>query len=164
MAASAITALANFTVSTAQSSVTFSSIPSGYRDLRVVITGSVSADNVIAIVLNGDTTTTNYFYVNAYAQSGSTGSQTNNSYYFGVFGTNGPNMATLELFDYSATDKHKTALSRFYRHNASATYNDTSGMYVLRWANTAAVTSLRLDATTSTFAVGSTFTLYGISA
>jgi hypothetical protein len=63
----------------------------------------------------------------------------------------------LQIMDYSATDKHKSALTR-------TTHTSQSVVEALasRWANTAAITSLAVSG--GTFNVGSTFALYGIVA
>ena len=61
--------------------------------------------------------------------------------------------------DYSATDKHKTMLSR----GGSSSFG--VGMNAGRWANTSAVTSvLVIGQSGLDFAAGSTFYLYGIEA
>jgi hypothetical protein len=62
----------------------------------------------------------------------------------------------IQVMDYSATDKHKTVLAR----NAS-TVNSVNA-HAARWANTGAITSIVVLTESSTFASGSTFSLYGI--
>jgi hypothetical protein len=61
------------------------------------------------------------------------------------------------LMDYSATDKHKTAIVR--------SGNNTEGVEATasRWANTAAVTSWQIFVNVGGFASGFTFSLYGIA-
>jgi hypothetical protein len=76
----------------------------------------------------------------------------------GGFQTTSGNL-TATFFDYSATDKHKTYVSQ------NGTSNKGSEVAAGRWANTAAVTSLTLSSVNGwTFAAGSTFALYGVSA
>jgi hypothetical protein len=62
--------------------------------------------------------------------------------------------------DYSATDKHKTVISRF--GSAARETQATAS----RWANTAALTSINFfqESGGVTFSTGSTFSLYGVIA
>jgi hypothetical protein len=60
--------------------------------------------------------------------------------------------------DYSATDKHKTVLSR--ANNAANGVTAIAG----RWASTSAITSIVLTFQSSSLATGSTVALYGVSA
>ena len=62
----------------------------------------------------------------------------------------------IQVSDYSATDKHKSALIR----SGSTTERVTA--IAARWANTSAITSITLNALTNSYAVGSTFHLYQI--
>jgi hypothetical protein len=59
--------------------------------------------------------------------------------------------------DYSATDKHKTVL---VRSNIPA---DTVAAHAVRWANTAAITTVGVAAISGTWSAGTTFALYGIA-
>jgi hypothetical protein len=66
----------------------------------------------------------------------------------------------MNIMDYSATDKHKTAIWSSDKAGAGATER-----FVARWANTSAITSVRLlGVGAATYAAGSTFALYGVSA
>jgi hypothetical protein len=60
--------------------------------------------------------------------------------------------------DFSATDKHKTFLSR--NGQAAGLVIATAG----RWANTSAVTSMSVNINSGTFSTGHTFNLYGVIA
>jgi hypothetical protein len=64
----------------------------------------------------------------------------------------------MDLIDYSATDKHKTILSRL-NNTARAT-----NALINRWPSTAAITSIRINGNGANFTTGSTFALYGVSA
>jgi len=160
--ASAMVALATTTLGSAASSVTFGSIPATYRDLRLVMIPKATALTDVRITLNGDTGS-NYPWV---VMGGST---TNTA--FSASGTQPSlvvaydNRATtdastnylLDIMDYSATDKHKSILVR--NNNPSQQVESLSN----RWASTSAVTTIYVYATSSTFAAGSTFALYGIA-
>ena len=156
------TALANITLGTAASSVTFSSIPATYRDLVVVFNGTLTSNSGITVRNNGDSGS-NYPMVimrNDGASGTFSGTDTGNGYYATWnAATSGTRIAfILQLMDYSATDKHKTALWR----NQYDAFGATSRVeaFAGRWANTAAVTSV---AVVAALASGSTFALYGIA-
>lgn len=159
---SALVPLANVTLSSSASSVTFSSISGLYRDLMLVSKwGAVSGSGSMFIYFNGNTS--NYSNVSM-AASGSGTSTTN--YGANAFGfiyapleySANNALVTTHILDYSATDKQKTTISR----------SSDSGLSVEliagRWANTAAVTSITIAGGGITFAANSSFMLYGISA
>ena len=66
-------------------------------------------------------------------------------------------ITTYDLLDYSATDKHKTILVRFGSNSDSIALAAAG-----RWASTSAITSIRIYRETGSFAIGSTFELYGV--
>jgi hypothetical protein len=150
------TPLATVTLASATSSVTFSSIPATYRDLILVINGTTNTATGVTATHNGDTTAANYTLVNLAASSNNTTSSgtASNSNLISMYTTR--SMGIIQFLDYSATDKHKTALSR--SDNAA---NDVYAQ-ARRWANTNAITSIAIGAYGNTFQTGSTFALYGI--
>ena len=160
MASQGMTALANFTIATAQATVTFSNIPATFRDLRLIVNGTAAGN--AWVFLNGDSST-NY---NGVFQQGNGSTATSTSYASnssiilsqGFMGATNPSNLTIDFLDYSATDKHKPFMARF--DNAS----QASIAWALRWANTAAITTIVLNGNGAGFAAGSTFALYGVSA
>jgi hypothetical protein len=164
--ANAQVALATITLGSAQSTVTFSSIPATYRDLRLVVQSPVLSLPVTTdmdFILNGDAGT-NYSGVTMTGNGSSATSAVGSS----LSRVDAPSDSTtadfvwmIDIMDYSATDKHKTILDRYSR----AAYGARAGAY--RWANTAAVTSITFrggDSQTRLFIAGSTFSLFGILA
>ena len=156
MATPTYIALATITLSSSASSVTFSSIPSTYRDLVLVCSFTTTASASQILYFNGDTTGGNYTGV--YMRG--TGSSANS-------GTTGQYISTtpssqvqlsVQIMDASASDKHTTYISR--ADNAS---NQTVAR-AMRWANTSAITSLQLANDSNSFTSGSTFSLFGIEA
>jgi hypothetical protein len=143
----------------ADASVTFSSIPATYRDLILVFNGQTTpATAYIEVALNGDETGSNYSHVVAQGNGSAplSFSATGNS---AAFVSDTPTVFALQFMDYSATDKHKTMVWR------SSSGQQIVQMGAWRWANTAAVNSIKLyDTSGESFAVGSTFSLYGIEA
>jgi len=158
------TPLATVTLGSSAASVTFSSIPATYRDLILVVeavTASGSGAMGVGARYNGDTGS-NYSDV-FMAGDGSTafsGAPTGTSNPIGRIDQSRGNFIS-QLMDYSATDKHKTSLTRI--NNSIAVVTARAG----RWANTSAVTSINLfnsSANGEVFAIGSTFNLYGVIA
>jgi len=159
--ATALTALATTTLASSSATVTFSSISGSYRDLRLVIMhtntgGATQEDSYFRF--NGDTGA-NYSSVYMRGSGGSTnsGSATNNTYLNTYNDSNTENvLTTLDIMDYSATDKHKTVLSR---NNLAGAGTDA---FATRWANTNAITSVEVRTTAFAFDTGTTINLFGI--
>lgn len=153
--------IATNTLSSAQSSVTFSSI-SGYTDLVVEITGLQSTSSVLdfAIRYNSDSGT-NYSNTDL-AGDGSTASSGRNSnhtqakiVYFGS--TSWVGTVRLNIQSYANPNVNKTAIARF---DTPAAF---TGADVTLWRSTAAITSITFLMTSGNIAAG-TFTVYGIKA
>lgn len=160
MPTSTYTPLATYTYSSAVSTVTFSNINQGFRDLVLVINGVAStADVGIQVRANGDSSA-NYPYVSMYGDgsTAASGFTTGEQFVMGLT----PSLNILNIFDYSATNKHKTALISINSQG--------SGPYLqriaARWGNTAAITSLTVTMNngSSNFYWGTTMNLYGIAA
>jgi len=151
--------LATVTLGGTASSVTFSSIPATYRDLVVVGAGFASTAAGVTARFNGDTGA-NYNQVVMAGDGGSafsSSSANTTSTQFGRFdNTTLANFVT-QVMDYSATDKHKSYLSRY---NSSAVL---TAALAGRYASTSAITSLLLFPESGTFSTGATFNLYGIA-
>jgi hypothetical protein len=157
---SAQVALATITLGSAQSTVTFSSIPATYRDLRLVVDLTPTAATYdIYGRFNGDSGS-NYSYVEAGGNGSVTysGASTLTFHPIGYLTTAAKTVIEFSVLDYSVTDKHKPGLVR------QSTAAEAVAMRATRWANTSAITSLAVIASTSTFASGSVFSLYGILA
>jgi hypothetical protein len=104
------TALANITLGSSASSVTFSSIPATYRDLIIVCDTFASGQSSIDGRLNGDTGNS-YSTVRMFGTGSSAGSDTyegiTNRYAVGITNTTRTTQI-IQIMDYSATNKHKT--------------------------------------------------------
>jgi len=161
--AAALVPLQNITLGSAQATVTFASIPSTFRDLRLVVQPIMVASGPVeaGIIFNGDTGG-NYSRVYAEGSGSSVGSSSQSGvtrlivlYHNSTLQGN----SLVDVMDYSATDKHKTVLSRL---NNTAVL---TGMGAGRWASTTAVNSIQFAALNGTsFAAGSTFALFGVVA
>jgi hypothetical protein len=169
MATNTYVALDKVTVTTPLSSVDFTSINQGYTDLRVVISARGSVADTLEIPVlrfNGDTAT-NYSRTILYgngstATSARSSNQTGIAFEYatgsnataGVFG-----MITLDVMSYANTNVNKTVISRL---NEISSYTNAQ---VSLWRSTAAITSMSIvPVLGTTWAAGSTFSLYGIAA
>jgi len=153
------TPLATKTLTATATSVTFSSIGQGFRDLVLVTVNSPSSGNYVQYNINGDLGA-NYPAVVMSGNGSTTYSATNNFPYADMtMGILAPGITIISNFmDYSATDKHKTFISRGNLASSGA------GASAHRWANTSAITSISINqGGYGSFAIGSTFTLYGIN-
>lgn len=158
--------IATTTLSSAASSVTFSSISGSYTDLIVVGNIGYTASGYDSwIRFNGDTGT-NYSYTVLYANpgtGGSAGSTRGTSTSNILFDRQGDYTAISgsgysHIMNYANTTTYKTVLNRFGQPSSSVEAK------VGLWRNTSAITSIVIGVTTTTFASGSTFTLYGVKA
>jgi hypothetical protein len=159
------TPLANITLGSSATSISFSSIPATYRDLVLVVNGSFTANTGVSVRFNSDTGS-NYSNLIMWNDASSAVSQQEVAtvFYGNWTGTlSGTRYAAVfQVMDYSATDKHKTALWR--TNYTSSNSVQTVEAYSGRWANTAALTALTLTAgATNGFATGTTFALYAIA-
>ena len=151
-------ALATTTLPSAVTTVTFSSIPAGYRDLVLVCSLISSNTSANFIGFNGNSYTSNMSYVRMVGDGSNDSSAAASEGIIGWSPQNGAAGSIItHIMDYSATDKHTTYLSR---SNGGSWVTGIAG----RWAQTAAVTSFTLTAETAQYAIGSTFSLYGIEA
>jgi hypothetical protein len=159
------TPLATVTLGSAASSVTFSSIPATYRDLILVVNGQLASAGQIYLRLNGDTGN-NYSWVSAQGQvSNATVSAAYTENKMIAWLANNLDSGTrfvftTSLMDYSATDKHTTALMRI---NGTSSSTGLTSMAAGRWANTAAVTTVLVTSNVN-ISSGATLDLYGVIA
>lgn len=159
--------IATTTVSGAAAEITFSSIPSTYTDLRLVVyamvSGAASAD--VLIRFNSDTGT-NYSYTEMWGQGTSASSargtsQSSIQITESAFGTTYGGLVTVDLLSY-AGGTNKTVLTTGSR--------DSNGSgYVVRgvglWRNTTAINNIKIRTSyDNKMGIGSTATLYGIKA
>ena len=159
--ATALTPLANITTSGSVYNITFSNISGSYRDLILVMTPkSGTGAEQWEMQINSDATTANYSSVYMRGTGSSALSSTittRPAIRFAVTGIlNGSSIA--HIFDYSATDKHKSVLVR----SDDASYGTEA--HAGRWASTAAITSIKISTVNWAMLDGSTFSLYGVSA
>lgn len=156
------TPLATVTLSSTDSEILFSSIPSTYKDLVIVLDGSPGSNSLVWSRINADTGTNYGYVVMAGASSIYSSAGTYNVAYLSdaTVSANSRIMIQFSIFDYSATDKHKSILVR-----SNSDFSGGTGVYASaqRWASTNAITSVSLVTNTGSWSVGTTASLYGIA-
>ena len=154
---STYTPIATQTLGSAASSVTFSSIPSTYTDLILIVSGTGSTDTNLNTTFNSDTST-NYSrtFMFGNGSSATSGRESSQNYMSLTYLTTGQTNSIYQIMNYSNTTTNKTVLSRT---NASAV---AVTAIVCLWRSTAAVSTITLTAGSGNIQAGSTFTLYGV--
>lgn len=157
--------IATNTLVSATATVSFSSIPSTYTDLRVVVNAAGTLTGYDPYIrFNGDTTT-NYSITALYGTGSSAGSVRYSSQ-AQIRASSQAAMTTtintnhlFDVFNYANTTTYKTVL---IRANAAGTGVDA---IVGLWRKTPeAINQIDVFVSGTTFIAGSTFTLYGIRA
>lgn len=147
--------IAEVTLASTATSVTLP-VPSGFRDLVLVVNGSVTGNADFFVRLNGETGNASGVYM--YGTGSATASFSEATPVWTMWASGRLYNAIFQINDCSATDKHKTILGRV---------NAAEGITVagaVRWASTAAVTSIQIAAGANAFSTGMTMNLYGIEA
>lgn len=151
------------------SSITFSNIPQTYQHLQVrgSIRGNGAGDGTF-LRLNGDTSA-NYAYHLIYGNGSTAAVAAGSSQTFGSSGNQTYSGTTasafssmiLDILDYTNTSKNTTTRSLSgYDLNGSGEIRIASSL----WMNTAAITSINIYATSSSFVQHTTLSLYGVKA
>ena len=171
MANNTYVALATQTLSSAVSSVTFSSIPQGYTDLVIVMNVIANSNaNYLWMQYNGDTgsnySTTIMTGSGSSAISTRFANRTNfNIDYYATPATT-PGQRIVQIMNYSNTTTYKTGLVRAGRASGTS-YSGTSGTDAIvglwRKSPIEAINSILITCDNDTFQAGSTFTIYGIA-
>lgn len=153
--------IATTTLGSAQTSVTFSSIPQTYTDLVFVLnTNGTSAGSEPNIYINNDSNA-NYNRTYLFGNGSSANAGRNTGITAAVVGSSGSaNDFTITHFNnYSNTSVYKTVLA-----SGGGVSNELK-FQVTMWLSTTAITSLVVRAGTGVnFNSGTTMTLYGIKA
>jgi hypothetical protein len=153
--------IATTTVSgSSTTNITFSSIPSTYTDLMLIIFVA-GGPSYAKITFNSDTGS-NYSRTQI-AGDGSSATSSRESNFtsyrsINIFNSTTFNPVTIQIMNYSNTTTYKTLLDR------GGVANDTTYAQVGLWRSTAAINSINFLINTGIINAGSTFTLYGIKA
>ena len=160
--ASTYTPIATQTLGSATTTVTFSSIPTTYTDLVIVLSTKLASTASTYMNFNGDTSG-NYSLTRIYGNGTSAVSDRIGTSLTGIdvqyIGSGDGNVTTINIMNYSNATTYKTSLTRW--NTAGST--GYVGANVNLWRSTSAITSIVFSNSVN-FSIGSTFTLYGIKA
>jgi len=155
--------IATTTLGTAAASITFSSIAATYTDLRLVIVGTGTTNNTYPLFrFNSDSSS--LYSTTRLSGNGTSASSVNNAGTGLLVTINAllsdtiPSMWTLDVFSYAGST-HKSSLATVSAdRNGSGAIERAVGLY----RSTSAITTVAAVMASSTFATGTTATLYGI--
>ena len=152
--------IATTTLGSAASTITFSSIPNTYTDLRLVFRRIESSGSQSVLWFNGDTAN-NYSYTTIYG-SGSSAASYRGSLTIPLHIGGGANtFYTIDFFSYTASVNKSVLITINEDNNGSGYTGATVGL----WRNTSAINQIQLSTNGSgSWATGTTATLYGIKA
>jgi hypothetical protein len=156
-------------LNTTAASVTFANIPqTGYTDLKLVVSGRFSSGSGFNLIdFNGLSTANFSNRVLEGTGSSAVSFVAGNTNYAGALNGSGDTANTFsneEIYipNYAGNTFKSISFDAVMETNGTTAYID---MGALLWSNTAAITSIRLTTHTgAAYAVGSTFSLYGIAA
>ena len=165
-------ALSTVVTSSSQATITFSSIPSTHKDLRIVLQGRDTATGTglttPRMKINSDGTAANYtasqyFEVFGGSTAQGTDAATTNGCSLGqVPGSSGNanavGMLDIVIPNYTGTTFHKTVKCHSFAVYSSTIYE----MRAFAWKSTSAITQIDIRAGTTAFVDGTTATLYGL--
>jgi len=158
--------IATTTLSSAASSIDFTSIPNTYTDLKIILVGKYTdAGEQLSMRFNGITTTTysrTYLSGNGTAASSGQNSTASSIYLSPGAGTGAANelsFTNIDIFSYAGST-YKTILASDSKDSNGSGWQAN---YVGLWRSTSAITSVKLYPA-NTFASGTIATLYGIKA
>lgn len=159
--------IGSVTLTSAANTITFSSIPGTYTDIKMIcsLIGG-EANQYAAFQINGDTGT-NYSHVRfrkPYSGNASGGGDTDATRQFIIntsadMSTTIPALAEVDILSYT-NSSYKTYISKSSANkNGAGEFNYFQGV----WRNTAAITSISVVGFSNRlYAIGSSVTLYGI--
>ena len=147
------------TLASAQASVTISNISQSFTDLVIVVSGNMSSGGVagVCVRFNGDTGA-NY---SATQFDGTTSAASYRDVNYdhmnlGILDARYQNHATFHINNYSNSTSFKNILAR----------GNSAGFYIRAacglWRNTNSITSITFFNPSTTFALGTSFSIYGI--
>jgi len=153
--------------------VEFDTLPTTYKDLRVVISGRINASTnrtVSLIRLNNDSSSSNYIQFDWYFEDGSNGGEfangTARSRIMGIFPSNNSTSSSSYgisdtwINNYKNTTNYKQINSHLCSYQTTGSWDLWNNGNV--WKNTNAITKIGFDTDVGVWAVGSTFYLYGL--
>jgi hypothetical protein len=154
--------IATTTLGTANTTIDFTSIAASWTDIKLVLVyGKSTAGNIAPVIrLNGDTGT-NYSQtlIKGDGTSATSTRATSVNYWANNASIANPQfgLLTLDIFSYTGSTNKTGLITNSVDANGAGTVES----FVCLWRSTAAINQITISATTS-YAVGTTATLYGI--
>lgn len=153
--------IATTTTSGSVSSITISSIPATYTDLRVVVRGTTAAGGSYGLQFNGDTSAAYsrhriYGYVTGVAGQAQTATGTPSLTFTSI---TIPSGIICDIFNYT-TSQRKQVLFRGFQEDDSG--SGSSIMGVMQWSGTATINQITVIPGNTSFNNGTSVTVYGI--
>jgi hypothetical protein len=157
--------IASTTLSSPSTSITLSSIPATYTDLKIIFNTPLYNGGAMNFQMNGDTGT-NYSYAGLVSDGSgvyaSTGQINQNAYLLGnnLVGatTTQPYLHQIDLFSYAGST-FKTFLHTYSGNkDGSGENNKEVGVY----RSTSAITSITISSSSNPYTSGTIVTIYGI--
>lgn len=158
--------IATNTLGSATSTITFSSIPATYTDLRIVIvaTGDSASSGQIRFngVSTGGTYSSTYMYGNGTSvlTSNRTARDGGIDFFEGSVSTTVPTFSTIDIFSYAGSTYKTCLITGSLDQNGSGQAERIVGL----WSSTAAITTVALRGNGMNWAAGTRATIYGIKA
>lgn len=154
--------IATTTLGTASTTITLSSIPASYTDLRLVVVGTSAGSANLFFRFNGVSTGTLYSATRLLGDGGSASSDRSSSdnqiTTNATFGTTSPIMGILNVFSYAGSTNKNCLFDVSADQNGSGTKTLGAGLF----RSTSAITSVTVFSGGTTMDIGTTATLYGI--
>lgn len=156
--------IASTVITATSTSISFTSITSGYTDLVLVAHCKVSPLNTSSkITFNNDTTGTNYS--RRYIATSGTGSLVSGTY-TDTYGLemggfyNEFDISHVSILDYANTNKHKTAINNYMQPSSE----NAAVLIVGTWKSTSAISTITWQTGSPSyfFNPGCSFSLYGV--
>ena len=156
--------IATTTLASTSSSITLSSIPATYTDLRIVVVGTTASSTTWYFRFNGDTGA-NYGRTELQGTGASLltsygASTTEISWQYTNNSASVPNFCSADVFSYAGSTFKSCLTTTSQDANGSGNVGINAGI----WRSTSAINSVTVFNTTTTFSVGTVVTIYGIKA
>lgn len=155
--------IATTTLGSATNTITFSSIPNTYTDLKLVLAGLSTVNNTNVLMrLNSNTSSVYSATYLIGTGSAASSSRYNNLTYFDMlqtgFHTTNTHMISFDFLSYAGST-NKTILQQSFEDNNGG---GTQANYVMLYRNTSAISTISVYTAANNFAAGTMATIYGI--
>lgn len=147
------------------SSVTFTSIPQSYTDLKIVVSARVagSSDSTMQVQFNGSSSSFTYIRLLGDGSTASSGNASNATFGYADVSTYTANtFSNTEIYipNYTGSNNKSFSADSVSENNATQAI---AALHANLWSNTAAITSINIVCNVTTFVQYSTFYLYGVA-